>query len=223
MRLRRLVHNLFPLLVLWVWILVYLATGGLRVEIVEVLLPPAAATDAERLEVRVLFQNASPGGSFTCRWTPPFSEEPLVKTLRVRTIDGELLFTLTGFEVPTGYHRLSISDDTGVPLATRVLYIPPRPPQYVTRIDWEESGLTAEVNYRHSEPGVRLEGSWNYDGRTIPGTEREVTLGASCGAVDFHLGNPPEGYLSGGCYEFTLLVGGMFVSRTVAPPQHPPQ
>ncbi len=216
---RPLVRNLFPFFLLWVWVIIFLATGGLRLEIVEVLLPPAAPTDAERLEVRVLYQNASSGDIFTCRWNPPLPSEPLSKTLRVDSSDGELLFTLTGFEVPAGYHRLSIADETGIPLATRVLYIPPRPPQYVTRIDWESSGLLAAVNYRHCEPGARLTGSWSRDGRLIPEAEREVTLGTSCGSADFHLENPPDGRLSGGCYEFTLLAEGMFVSRTVAPPQ----
>ncbi|HUT98738.1 MAG TPA: hypothetical protein VM054_06645 [bacterium] len=223
MRSHPLVRNLFPLFLLWVWVLIYLATGGLRLEIVEVQYPPAGPTDSERLEVRVLFQNASSGDSFTCRWKPPSPSEPLSKTLRVDSSDGELFFTLTGFEVPAGYHRLDLTDDTGIPLNTKVLYIPPRPPQYVTRIDWEESGLLAAVNYRHCEPGARLTGSWSYDGRTIPEAEREVTLGTSCGSADFHLGHPPDGRLSGGCYEFTLLAEGMFVSRTVAPPQLSPQ
>ncbi|MCX7020866.1 MAG: hypothetical protein NTW26_01070 [bacterium] len=220
---RPLLRNLFPLFLLWVWAIIFLATGGLRFEIVEVKYPPAGPTDAERLEVRVLFQNATPGDYFTCHWMPPAPAEPLSKTLRVGSTDGELFFTLTGFEVPSGYHRLDLTDDTGVPLTTRVLYIPPRPPQYVTRIDWEESGLLAAVNYRHCESGARLTGSWSYDGRTIPEAEREVTLGTSCGSADFHLGHPPDGRLAGGCYEFTLLDEGMFVSRTVAPPQLSPQ
>ena len=222
MMVRTLIRNLFPLFLLWVWAIIFLATGGLRVEIVEVEYPPAGPTDAERLEVRVFFQNALPGGSFTCHWTPPSPSEPLSKTLGVGSTDGELSFTLTGFEVPAGYHRLSIADDTGVPLAARVLYIPPRPPQYVTRMDWEGSGLLAAVNFRHCEPGARLTGSWSFDGRPITGAEREVTLGTSCGSADFHLGHPPDGRLSGGCYEFTLLAEGMFVSRTVAPPQLSP-
>ncbi|OGD79694.1 MAG: hypothetical protein A2Y64_01120 [Candidatus Coatesbacteria bacterium RBG_13_66_14] len=220
---RPLVRNLFPLFLLWVWALIYLATGGLRLEIIEVRYPPAGPTEAERLEVRVLFQNASSDDSFTCRWNPPSPSEPLSKALRVDSKDGELIFTLIGFEVPAGYHRLDLTDATGVPLATRVLYIPPRPPQYVTRIDWEESGLLAAVNYRHCEPGARLAGSWSYDGRTILEAEREVTLGTSCGSAAFHLDHPPDGRLSGGRYEFTLLAEGMFVSRTVAPPQLTPQ
>jgi len=213
----------FPVFLLWVWVIIYLATGGLRLEIVEVRYPPAGPTDAERLEVRVFFQNASVGDSFTCHWKPPPPSEPLTKTLRVDSTDGELLFTLTGFEVPCGYHRFDLTDDTGIPLTTRVLYIPPRPPQYVTRIDWEESGLLAAVNFRHCAPGARLTGSWSHEDRLVPEAEREVTLGASCGSLDFHLGHPPEGLLAGGRYEFTLLAGGMFISRTVAPPQLPPQ
>jgi hypothetical protein len=220
---RPILRRLFPIFLLWVWVIIYLATGGLRLQIVEVRYPPAGPTDTEKLEVRVFFQNASVGDSFTCHWKPPTPSEPLTKTLRVGSTDGELLFTLTGFEVPCGFHRLDLTDAAGVPLTTRMLYIPPRPPQYVTHIDWEESGLLAAVNYRHCEPGARLTGGWNYEGRAIPEAEREVTLGTSCGTVDFQLGHPADGRLAGGCYEFTLLAGGMFVSRTVAPPQLPSQ
>jgi hypothetical protein len=89
----------------------------------------------------------------------------------------------------------------------------------VTRLNWEDSGLLAAVQYRHVEPGALLKGNWSYDDRIIPEAEAEVTLGASSGSVDFHLDNPPEGYLSGGCYEFSLLAEDVFISRTVAPPQ----
>jgi hypothetical protein len=141
----------------------------------------------------------------------------------VDSTDGELVYKLTGFEVPTGYHRVVITDDSELPLSTEVFYIPPRPPQYVTRLNWEESGLLATVRFRHGEPGARLKGSWSFEGRTIPEAETDVTLGASSGSVDFFLKKPPDGQLTGGCYEFTLLAEGMFVSRTVAPPQLAPQ
>ncbi len=215
----RVVRHSFPLLLFWVWVILYLATGGLRVEVVEVLFPPAEPTESEKLEIFVLFQNASPGDVFICRWTPPSPNEPLSKTLRVDSTDGELVYKLTGFEVPTGYHGVVITDDTDFPLTTEDFYIPPRPCQYVTKLRWEDSGLLATVQYRHGEPGALLKGNWSFDGQTIPEAEAEVTLVASSGSVDFYLGNPPEGYLSGGCYEFSLLAEDVFISRTVAPPQ----
>ncbi|HDR06447.1 MAG TPA: hypothetical protein ENN88_02325 [Candidatus Coatesbacteria bacterium] len=227
MRVRSLVRGLFPFLLLWVWVLVYLATGVLRVQVVEVLYPYSHASEDESLQVLVSFENAAPGGRLACRWTPPPPAEPMTETLKTGSADGELLFELAGFEVPAGYHRIVIADQSLVPLAERFFYIPPRQPQYLTRLEWEETGLAAAVHYRHSEPGARLAGEWSLDGRPIPEPgaashasekwEREVTLETSSGVVDFHLPHPADGPLADGCYEFVLFSEGMFVSRTAAP------
>jgi hypothetical protein len=208
-------RRLLPLLSLVVigggLVLVYSATGGLRLELLDVQLFAPPPPEPERIELRLLYQNAAEYELLSCRWTPPgdalrLTEEALAPG------DGTVVFELGGTQLPRGRHRVDFLVD-GDRLLTEQFELPPAEPVYETRLTGDAAGLRAAVHFRHQQSTTLLRGEWRYAGDTLADATREVELTTPHGVVRLALNPPADETLPPGEYRLLLYADDAFLAE----------
>jgi len=208
-------RRLLPLLSLVViggaLVLVYGATGGLRLELLDIQLYTPPPPEPERIKLQLLYQNAADYELLSCHWTPPgdalrLTEEALAPG------DGTVIFELGGAQLPRGRHRVDflVDDDR---LLTEQFELPPAEPVFETRLSGDAAGLRAAVHFRHQEPATTLRSEWRYASTILEDAKREVDLITPHGVARFKLQPPAGESLPPGEYRLLLFADDAFLAE----------
>ncbi len=192
--------------------LIYDATGGLRVELVEVGLTQPPLPAEESLELTLFYQNAPRPLSIQGVWTTPDGGTQ-TRALELEPGDGGLTLTLTGEVIPAGEHTLDMlwNDEA---LSLESFQVPPREIDYSFELDYAAGSLEAVFNYRHAATGAMLSAEWRHDGALIPDTSKRVPLTDEVGSADFRLDPAsPDDPLPSGEYRLVLEYDGAYLDE----------